>query len=168
MAKKSDISNRIITYIYDNQTTTIEEISKDLGVSYQAVQKHLKNLSDKKIVQRGFIVNYSEINNKFYKYWISIETIYKSEREEFFENNDEYGKDYQERLCHEIIQKLMEPDWSHDLILISIDVVLSAQWDIILSLYAKDSRSVLKFITQYLRTHRSVTGTSTAWSPPVD
>jgi DNA-binding Lrp family transcriptional regulator len=166
MSKTSNIPNKIITYLQSNPAASREEIGKALGVSYQAVQKNLQKLAEDKLVQPGFIISQRDINKK-YKFWIMVETSYRERTEKEFEQaqEDPYGKDYQRRLCSEIIDTLLKDEWSQGLVLRSIDIIFSSQWDIVLTVYSENPQEVGNFITQYLRTHRSVTGTSTAWSP---
>ena len=161
MPRISNIPNKIISLLQKNPTATREEIRKALGVSYQAIQKHLQELERKQLVSEGFIVLESKSEKK-YKFWIMIETVYSTE----LDINDSYGRDYQKRLCDEIFEELIKNDkWSNCITFNQIDIVFAADWDIILSVISDNAETVGSFITQYLRTHSAVSRTSTSWSP---
>ena len=161
MPRKSNIPNKIISFLKKNSSANRNEISDGIGVSYQAVQKHLRNLEKEGLVLPGFIVRHSQLK-KEYKFWIMIETNCKTE----FDIEDEYGKDYQRRLCNQIVDELLKNgNWSDDIVFNQIDIVFSSNWDIILSVLSENAETVGNFITQYLRTHQAISKTSTFWSP---
>jgi ATP-dependent DNA helicase RecG len=45
-------SQRIISIMRQNSATTIEELSKDLGISSRAIKKHIKSLREQGIIKR--------------------------------------------------------------------------------------------------------------------
>lgn len=169
MSKRSVIPNKIITFLRGHPTATREDISQALDVSYQVVQKHLYNLTQEGVVRPGFIVDHSGVQGK-YKYWVMIQTVYNSDSERIYEKGgekeDDFGKNYQLRLCKNISNELREDIWAEHISLRSMDIVFSAPWDILVGLDSNNQVAIGFFITQYLRTHHAVSDTSTAWSPP--
>lgn len=162
MPKKSNIPNKIISFIQRNPSASREKISKALGVSYQAVQKHLRNLEESETVRPGFIVSFSELKKK-YKFFVLIETRYLQEEENINPEAQELG--YQEKLCDEISRELIDNDrWAQDIVFQGTNIVFGADCDIILTLFTEDASAVSTFVIQFLRTRPSIISTSTFWS----
>jgi DNA-binding Lrp family transcriptional regulator len=157
MPRRSNIPNQIISLLVEKPTATREEIRKRLGVSYQAVQKHLYTLQEQKIVLPSFRV--AEKNIKKYLFWIFILTKYPSDE------NEEAGNDYQRNLCDEISKSLHEEsDFTRGLIFGGAHIIIGGTYDIILQLYSDNPDSVGRYVTRFLRPNPAVVSTSTAWS----
>jgi DNA-binding Lrp family transcriptional regulator len=160
MPKKSDIPEKILSILLENPSTTREEVAQKLGVTYPAVQKHWRNLQDE-----GYIVPSFHVKNygpKIFRFWIFIETKYSPVPGDA---KDDLGKDYQSRLCKEISDSFHhENALSKGIAFGGTHVLLGGDHDIVVILYSDDADKVGEYVTQFLRSHPSVTSTSTAWS----
>ena len=57
MPKKTNLPRRIVAFLKQNPTASRAEISRQLGVSYQAAQKHLRRLEEEGLVRPGFLIS---------------------------------------------------------------------------------------------------------------
>ncbi len=156
MPKKTNLPRRIVAFLKQNPTASRAEISQQLGVSYQAAQKHLRRLEEDGLVRPGFLISDQWEAGK-HEFWIFIATR--------FDRRDESGGDYQGVLCREIAAELTsDGEYAEDISFGSIRILLGGDWDIMLCLYSRDPDAVGRFVTRYLRAKTSVVRTSTAWS----
>ncbi len=158
MPKRSNIPEKILSILFKNPAVTREELSKQLGISYQSVQKHLLILLTQEIVVPSFTVAETKIK-KQYRFWIFIETR--------FPEQDGKQHDYQQKLCDEIVKSFQEGENSKlvdGLIFGGIDIVIGGNPDIILRLLTDDPNIVGNYVTRFLRVQPAVVSTSTAWS----
>lgn len=160
MARRSQIPDKIISILVEKPTITREEISEQLGVSYQSVQKHLLQLQKQKVVLPSFTVTEKQISK--YTFWIFIMT--KNPREGRANRSE---NDYQRTLCKEIAQSFHQPELKHlveGLIYGGVNIIIGGRYDIILRLYSDTPNSVGSYVTRFLRGHAAISSTSTAWS----
>ena len=157
MPKKTDLPQRIVAYLKQHPSASRKEISRQLGVSYQAAQKHLRRLEEDGLVRPGFLVSESWDAGK-HEFWIFIATRYDR-------RTDSADGDYQDKLCRAIAAEL-GPEGKHAQTLSfgSIQILLGGDWDIVLRVRSADADAVGRFVTRYLRSKPNVVRTSTAWS----
>ena len=160
MPRKTNLPARIVAHLKRCPTASRKELSAALGVSYQAVQKHLRKLEEAGLVQPGFLVDQDWDAGK-HELWVFIETRFPPRSGEDRESG---GRDYQGELCREIVAKLTENDeYADDISFGSVRILLGGNWDLLLQLYAHDKNAVGRFVTRFLRSQPSVERTSTAW-----
>jgi len=169
MSKIEDEKNQIVNNLIQNPAQNRVQISKSLKIPETTVQRRIRELISEDRISPGFIVNEHGESKKF-QFWIMIDTQYlqpdSAEAEASKEDGDEDSENYQIDLCQTIAKELAKEKWSSDITILSINIVFSAPWDILLSINSTNPQIVGKFIVQYLRTLPSVLSTSTAWSPP--
>jgi DNA-binding Lrp family transcriptional regulator len=170
MPKHSDLPEKIISILVKNPTAQRSDISKQLGVSYQSVQKHLLKMQDEGLVKPAFLVSESKIKKKN-MFWIFISTKNpdevktKSKKGSVGEGGYDLGNDYQRRLCNEIEDSFqMKSDLMSGLIFGGVHIVIGGVYDIILRIFADDPDSVGRYVTRFLRSRPAIVSTSTAWS----
>lgn len=157
MPKKTQLPRQIVNYLKRHPTAQRREISEALGVSYQAVQKHLLRLEQEGRVLPGFMVSetWEEGKNEF---WIFIETRYDRE-------SSGADADYQADLCRRIVDTLTTHEtFAEEVSYGSIRILLGGPWDIMLQVYAENPNAVGRFVTRYLRVRPGIVRTSTAWA----
>jgi DNA-binding Lrp family transcriptional regulator len=169
MPKHSDLPERIISILVAKPSTPRKEISKQLGVSYQSVQKHLLKMENDGVVTPSFTVDEAKIKKQT-MFWVFINTKNPDENrgrpKKGLEHHqhDDLGNDYQRGLCREIEDSfLVESDLMSGLVFGGVHIVLGGVHDIILRLYSDDPNSVGNYVTRFLRTRPAVVSTSTAW-----
>lgn len=161
MPKRSSIPEKIISILIENPKITREEMSKQLEVSYQAVQKHFLSLQKQKIVVPSFSI--AETHIKRYLFWISILTKHPGKTEDI--HLDGSGSDYQRKLCKEIAETFHKKnDLVEGLIFGGAHIVIGGSYDIMLRLFSDNPDSVGTYVTRFVRSHPAVASTSTAWS----
>ncbi len=157
MPKKTHLPQQIIAYLRRHPTADRRRLSEALGVSYQAVQKHLRRMEERGDVSSAFLVS-ERWDADRHEFWIFIET-------RFDRASAEPDSDYQRDLCRSISEQLSnDPEWAADLSFVDIRVLLGGQWDIVLRLSSSDADAVGRFVTRYLRSLPGVVRTSTAWA----
>ena len=160
MPKKTKLPERIVGYLKCCPTATRQEVSEALGVSYQAVQKHLRKLESAGLVRSGFLVDEAWEAGK-HELWVFIETRFAPSPRVGEKAED---RDYQAELCREIISKLTEDDdYAEEISFGSVRILLGGNWDLLLQVFAHDKNAVGRFVTRYLRSQPTVERTSTAW-----
>lgn len=123
------------------------------------MSSHVQKLKKSKVIEEGLKVS-DEYSKRLFKAYIFIVTEY---------NGAELGKgeevDYQQQLVQSIREKLRVEPYSLSLYLESVDIVMGADFDIILTLSALDIGPIGLFVTNFLRPHRDVqqTKTITVW-----
>ncbi len=171
MPKRNDLRQRIISLIRLQPTLTRAELSKKLGVTYQAVQKHLKSLENDQLVVPSFHVT-DKWRREQDKFWVFIETQFlppsvsaEGDAPVPVASKPESDGDqhYQRKLCTEITKELAKDTWRH-LTFDEIHILLGGQCDILLSVYAPGAEPVWEFVTNFVRTRDHVVRTSTVWS----
>lgn len=163
MPRRSNIPEKILSILVENPNVTRDEIKNRLGVSYQAVQKHLSSMQQQGLVVPSFSV--AEINIKKYLFWVFILTQAPKGYSHDDEEVNEIRNDYQRRLCDEIAESFHKKgDLVGGLIFGGTDIIIGGIYDIILRLYSDNPNSVGRYVTQFLRSHPSTAQTSTAWS----
>ena len=161
MPRRTNLPKRIITFISQNPSATREDISQNLDVSYQSVQKQLKKMEEDGTVLTGFLIT-SKWAKAYKKFWIFVETCYPKNITEDQERPNLY---YQENLCKTMANKLKnDNEYSAHISLGEIQILLGGNWDILLSLYAEEAESIGRFVTRFLRTRPEIIKTSTSWS----
>lgn len=166
MPKKTHLPQQIIAYLRRHPTADRRHLAEALGVSYQAVQKHLRRMEDEGDVASAFLVNDAWDADR-HEFWIFIETRFDPRtRDEAPPAQAEKGiDDYQRRLCEAVVERLCnDPQWTADLSFVDIKILLGGQWDVVLRLSSTDADSVGRFVTRYLRSLPTVVRTSTAWA----
>jgi len=170
MKTKQETQDKIISCINKNPALTREEISILTGRSRTTVQRHLQELIEKGMVIPGFFVT-PKFAEKRTTFWIFIETRY-NKPEDNKSGDNKPGKvqkeivNYQVALCDEIVKVLNEKDshYSGRITYVDIQILLGADFDIVLKLISNDMECVADFITQFLRTRDAIARTRTAWS----
>lgn len=160
MPRTSNVPNQIISLINADPSITRRQIEDRLNVGYSAVQKQIKRLIDAGVIETGFRVRESRLTHRL-KFWIFIETRYNSKAAA---PSDGLAPDYQRQLCQDITTELLRPEYADHLLFGSVQVLLGADCDVVLVLYADDARHVLRFVTRFLRTRPSVLSTATGWT----
>jgi DNA-binding Lrp family transcriptional regulator len=166
MPKRSNLPERIISTLVQNPGIKRERISKQLGVSYQSVQKHLKKMEKEKIIVPSFSVNLDSIN-KERVFWIFISTQNpdQSKNKLDSEAGDELGSDYQRELCNEIKESFRkDSEIVSGLVFGGIHIVIGGVYDIILQIFSDNPDSVGHSDTRFLRSRPAIASTSTAWA----
>jgi DNA-binding Lrp family transcriptional regulator len=170
MPKHSDLPEKIISILVAKPATPRKEISRQLGVSYQSVQKHLLKMENDRVVTPSFTVDEAKIKKKT-MFWIFINTKNPDENKRRPKKvperrqHDDLGDDYQRGLCREIEESfLVGSDLMRGLVFGGVHIVLGGVHDIILRLYSDDPNSVGNYVTRFLRTRPTVVSTSTAWA----
>jgi DNA-binding Lrp family transcriptional regulator len=183
MPKKTDLPERLIEILQGDPTISRDALSKRLqdefNVGASAVRKHLRLLRKRGWIRPSIVVTDQAFARRPSKFWISILTgprgvaakngddplLFRPEpkiragRSEF---SDKPGPgDYQIELCRDIEKNIRARD---DLFFGGIEILLGGDWDLLLWVYAYDEQAVGRFVTRYLRQHRSIEKTSTAWS----
>ena len=157
MPKRSDLPNQIISLLKRRPDTKRNEIHENLGATYQSVQKHLKRLEDEGILRSVMLVRVPDEIRR-YKFWVFIDS-------EFSPQTSERNGDFQAQLCDEIARELVaQNDFTHGLIYDDCQILLGADADIVLTMYAEKPEDVTRFVTRVLRSHPLVKSTSTGWS----
>ena len=157
MPKKTQLPRQIVNFLKQHPTAQRREISDALGVSYQAVQKHLLKLEQDGRVQPGFLITEAWEKGKS-EFWIFIETRYDRE-------TTRKDADYQADLCRSIVETLTTHEtFAEEVSYGSIRILLGGPWDIMLQVYAEDPNAVGRFVTRYLRVRPGIVRTSTAWA----
>lgn len=161
MPKKTNLPSRIVAHLKRHPTATRQELSETLGVSYQAVQKHLHKLEEERWVLPGFVVSDRWEAGK-QEFWIFIETRYDP-RLGGTDGSDE--RDYQSALCRAIAEKLtLDSEWAEEISFGSLQILLGGKWDVVLRVFSRDQHAVGRFVTRYLRSQPAIEHTSTAWA----
>ena len=68
MPRRTKIQEKIISILVENPIITRGELYKRLGVSYQAMQKHLHALQESGIVKQSFVVDEDKIKINKYQF----------------------------------------------------------------------------------------------------
>jgi len=137
--------------------TRRNEIHSQLGATYQSVQKHLKRLEDEGVVRPVMLVR-PPGDVRRYKFWVFIDS-------EFSPETSERNADFQAQLCDEIARELIaQNEFTQGLIYDDCQILLGADSDIVLTMYAERPEDVTRFVTRVLRSHPLVKSTSTGWS----
>lgn len=174
--RQEDEKKRILNYLKQNPTATRSQIAKDLpGIGITTAQRRVNELIDEDRLLEGFMVkDQSEKYN--FQFMIMISTKYDHDQDRL--NKNESGEsilpdgepdtdvNYQDELCKKIQEELTKQKWAADISFSSIKIVFSAPWDILLSVNSARPGVVGDFIVRYLRGLKTVSLTSTAWSPP--
>lgn len=157
MPRRSDLPNRIISLLKRRPETRRNEIHDVLGATYQSVQKHLKRLEDEGVLRPIMLVR-PPGDARRYKFWVFIDS-------EFSPDASERNTDFQAQLCDEIARELIaQNDFTQGLIYDDCQILLGADSDIVLTMYAERPEDVTRFVTRVLRSHPLVKSTSTGWS----
>lgn len=159
MSRDPKLDDRIISYLSAHPGTYAHLLAKELGRAPTTVSNHVKKLKNEKVIEEGLRVR-AEHQKRFFKTYIFIITEYNGEVPR---KNQEV--DYQQQLVQSIHEKLRVEPYSLSLYLESVDIVMGAEFDIILTLSAIDIGPIGLFVTNFLRPHRDVlqTKTITVW-----
>lgn len=161
MPKKTNLPSRIVAHLKQHPTASRQELSETLGVSYQAVQKHLHKLEEERWVLPGFIVSDRWEAGK-HELWIFIETRFDRDPDHPERSGE---RDYQGDLCRAIVETLTgDSQWAEEISFGSIQILLGGSWDIVLRVFSRDQNAVGRFVTRYLRSQPAIVRTSTAWA----
>lgn len=161
MPRQTDLPNKIINYIQQDPTGSRKKISQHLGVSYPAVQKHLKRLEKDGIIKTTFSLT-EKWKSEYKEFWIFVETTYPHENPSSQFQEDE---GYQELMCREIADELhAAQNLGTSLFLDGIRILLGGNWDIVLNVLALDEVDIGLFVTRFLRSRPDIVRTSTAWT----
>jgi DNA-binding Lrp family transcriptional regulator len=183
MPRKTDLPERLIEILQGDPTVSRDALSKRLqdefNVGPSAIRKHLRLLRKRGWIRPSIVVTDQAFARRPSKFWISILTgprgvaakngddplPFRPEpkpRRPGSESPDRPGPgDYQIELCREIEKNIRSRD---DLFFGGIEILLGGDWDLLLWVYAYNEQAVGRFVTRYLRQHRSIEKTSTAWS----
>ncbi len=159
MARDPKLDDRIIAYLSAHPGASTQLLAQELGKPANTVRSHVDKLIKKNVIEEGLRVR-SDHRKRLFKTYIFITTEY---------NGDTPGKgqeiDYQQQLVQSIHEKLHIEPYSLSLYLESVDIVMGADFDIILTLSAIDIGPIGLFVTNFLRPHRDVqqTKTITVW-----
>ena len=164
MSKRDEFHERVISLIKADPTLNRRQMAARLGLEYANFVKKFTELTDKKIIQEGFLINPEYPGSDLKKFWILIETRFPFELQKP-DADGPLASDYQAGLIKKIKEKLEgNNDFSQHISLCEIEIMLGADWDIILSVYARDMDKIAFFVTQFLRTQSEIARTRTAWS----
>ncbi len=157
MPKRSDLPNQIISLLKRRPDTKRHEIHSHLGASYQSVQKHLRRLEDDGTLRPVMLVR-SPADVRRYKFWVFIDC-------EFSPQTSQRNADFQAQLCNDIARELItQNEFTRGLIYDDCQILLGADADIVLTMFAEKPEDVTRFVTRVLRSHPLVKSTSTGWS----
>lgn len=185
MPKKTRLPQQIVTHLRRHPTANRAELADALGVSYQAVQKHLRRMEDEGTVLPAFLVT-DRWDAERHEFWIFIETRYYRDPARALgpapasgEAGDEPSQDgagalgdyqgalgdYQGALCQRIVAELGESSaWNDVLSFADIRILLGGNWDIVLRLFSDDPDAVGRFVTRFLRAQPAIVRTATSWA----
>lgn len=191
MPKKTRLPQQIVTHLRRNPTASRSDLADALGVSYQAVQKHLRRMEEEGTVLPAFLVT-DRWDAQRHEFWVFIETrFYRGEgrgamvgppagsdpggdpggdpgsdsgSDSGSDPGSELG-DYQAALCRRIVGELSEnPTWNSVLSFADIRILLGGNWDIVLRLFSDEPDAVGRFVTRYLRAQPTIVRTATSWA----
>jgi DNA-binding Lrp family transcriptional regulator len=167
MGKRRDVNQLIRKYLAEHPGTKREKAARALDIPAATLGSHVKNLIELGEVQDGLTLT-THYRKQLFKSFIFINTTYRGKA-----LDDLTELDYQQQLVQAIERKISKPPYNGLLFLESVEIVMGADFDIILILYAPDISPIGMFVTKYLRPHRYVkkTQTITVWpsqSVPVD
>ena len=168
MPKKTRLPQQIVTHLRRHPTANRSDLAAALGVSYQAVQKHLRRMEEDGTVLPAFLVT-DRWDAERHEFWVFIETRYYRGEGRGADTREHEGasdlSDYQAALCQRIVSELAEnPTWNDVLSYADIRVLLGGNWDIVLRLFSDDPDAVGRFVTRYLRAQPTIVRTATAWA----
>ena len=186
MPKKTQLPQRIVSFLRRHPTANRQHVADALGVSYQAVQKHLRKMEASGQVKPGFFVTDAWESGR-HEFWIFIETRHVGDpglgdtrlRSPGSGDSGSAGDgrggevsvgaeglgDYQADLCAQIAERLThEVEWTEALSFLGIEVLLGGDWDIVLRVASDQPDAVGHFVTRYLRSRPAVVRTRTCWT----
>jgi DNA-binding Lrp family transcriptional regulator len=154
-----ELDQRILTHIAQNPGVNAADVAHNLGVPATTVNKHVKNLQVQHKIVRGLNVS-TEYRKQLFKSFIFINSRFSGESPE--EGGE---RDYQQQLVQSIKNQFQRAPYAGYLFMENIEIVLGAEFDIILILLASDISPIGLFVTKFLRPHRYVekTQTVTVW-----
>lgn len=167
---KNAAINWILSKLRQAPATTVREQADYLEVEEATVKAYHRLLVKQGRAFHATILPTRKTPEEYQRFWIFIETTYQHEhadriKKELRETRhpDADESMYQEWVADSIHRQLMER-FSGLLVSVGIDVILGSEYDLVLTLDAKDPEAVHTFVTRYVRTCPCVLRTSTAWA----
>jgi hypothetical protein len=164
MRRKKDLDFKTLAYISDHPGAERSEIAKHLGYPEQkahaAVDARLRRLIADGRLQEGLSVT-DAWKGELIKSYVFIDTVFQDDGDTA---RDEEAN-YQQDLVDNIKRKLGTDRYRGAIFLDSVEIVMGADFDIVLILRANDVSPIGSFVTGFLRSHRYVHKTRTimAW-----
>jgi DNA-binding Lrp family transcriptional regulator len=161
MPRQSNLPEKILSALFEDPTITRKKLSERLGVTYQAIQKHINLLEKEGSVAPALLVMPSKLRSKPRRslFLISIKTRYAGQKP------PPAGEDYQRKLCKEIASVFEQRiPLVEGIIFGGTNILIGGNADIVLTLHSESQDAVGDFVTQFLRTRKEIVETSTAWS----
>lgn len=161
----TDSLNLILSLLKSFPTMSDEELLEHVNnlvhvkksIGLKTLGKYIKDLVDTgRAVHR--IVPTDDVPPSYSRFHVYIETTFQQEADEPVE----VALRYQEWVAEEVQRRLREK-YSKALISRGVDILLGADWDMVLTVDATDQLQLHPFITRDVRTCRHVLRTRTAW-----
>ncbi len=164
----AELDDDLLRYIRQNPSKARSEIKEafeaDKGVDKNTTNNHLVELLKKKLIIEGVFVTNLWKKQKI-KSYILITTNYCGEKGQGRWAGGDDGPSgrltYQQVLVRDIRKAIEDGIYRGTLFLESVEIVLGAEFDIILILLADDVYPIGDFVTGFLRTQRDVHNTKT-------